>query len=93
MSRAAALIEAMSYLSWGWVIPPHEAEPPNARPAAATFTPRARSGLRRPALSDGGRLRVGDGRRQVRQERVGPGPGGAVVLADRAVAGGLDPER
>ena len=57
---------------------------------------RARDGNvtgRRPDASDRGRLRVGDRRRQVGEERIGPGPGRAVVLADGAVAGGLDPQR
>ena len=35
--------------------------------------------------------RIGDRRRQVLQERLGPRPGGTVELADGAVAGRLDP--
>ncbi len=35
--------------------------------------------------------RIGDRGRQVLQERLGPRPGGAVELADGAVAGRLDP--
>ena len=51
------------------------------------------SGRRLRARSDPGRLRVRDGRRQRGEQRIGPGPGRAVVLADGAVARRLDPQR